>query len=91
VNQPGPEPGLHIACQEVVELLTDYLEGALQPDQVSEIEAHLRLCDGCTVYLDQMRETIRLLGTVPTRSLSDTALAELLSAFRDRTRTEPSS
>jgi predicted anti-sigma-YlaC factor YlaD len=89
VNQPGPEPGLQIACQEVVELLTDYLEGALQPEQVSEIEAHLKLCDGCAVYLDQMRETIRLLGTVPAQSLSDTALTELLSAFHDGRRSDP--
>ena len=84
MSSSRPQPGLHIACQEVVELVTDYLEGVLDPDQAAEVEAHLQLCEGCAVYLEQMRETIRLLGTVPAPSLSDAAQAELVNAFRSQ-------
>ncbi len=71
-----------IACQELVELLTDYLEGVLTPDEVAAVERHLALCDGCEVYLDQLRLTIDALGTVPVQVLSDDVLDELLAAFR---------
>jgi anti-sigma factor RsiW len=76
-------PGLTVSCQEVVELVTDYLEGELDPDMTAEVEAHLALCDGCDRYLEQMRATIRALGTVPVPSLSETAQDELVRAFRD--------
>lgn len=76
-------PGLTAQCQQVVELITDYLEGALDPDMTAEVEAHLQLCDGCDTYVEQMRATIRALGTVPVETLSETAQSELLQAFRD--------
>ena len=76
-------PGLTIHCQEIVELVTDYLEGALDPDMTAEVEAHLQLCDGCDIYVEQMRATIRALGTVPLETLSETAQSELLQAFRN--------
>jgi anti-sigma factor RsiW len=76
-------PGMTVPCQEIVELVTDYLEGALDPDMSVEVEAHLQLCDGCDIYVEQMRATIRALGTVPVETLSETAQAELLQAFRD--------
>ena len=76
-------PGLTIHCQEIVELVTDYLEGALDPDMIAEVEAHLQLCDGCDIYVEQMRATIRALGTVPLETLSETAQSELLQAFRN--------
>jgi anti-sigma factor RsiW len=75
-------PGLAIDCAEVVELLTDYLEGALQEPVRAEIEAHLALCDGCDAYLAQMRSTIDLLGHVPVESLTEQVRNELLTAFR---------
>jgi anti-sigma factor RsiW len=78
-----PTPGLTVQCQQVVELVTDYLEGALDPDMTAEVEAHLQLCDGCDIYVEQMRATIRALGTVPVETLSETAQSELLQAFRD--------
>ena len=49
-----------ITCQELVELVTDYLEGALPEDDVERFDAHLQGCPGCRAYLDQMRTTIRL-------------------------------
>jgi anti-sigma factor RsiW len=83
MNAEPREPGLTVACQEVVELVTDYLEGALDPDLTAEVEAHLGLCDGCDIYVEQMRATIRALGTVPVATLSKDALAELVRAFQD--------
>ncbi len=53
-----------ISCAEVVELVTDYLEGALDAQTRSRVEAHLAACDGCTGYLDQMRQTIVIAGRV---------------------------
>ena len=83
MNDEQRTPGLTVNCQEIVELVTDYLEGALDPDLSAEVEAHLQLCDGCDIYIEQMRATIRALGTVPVETLSEAAQAELLRAFRD--------
>lgn len=52
MTPPGTTPR-DIACIELVELLTDYLEGALPPDEVAAVEAHLALCPHCQVYLDR--------------------------------------
>jgi anti-sigma factor RsiW len=71
-----------IACIELVEMLTDYLEGALPPDEVAAVEAHLEICAACRTYLDQMRATITALGSVPVESLSIEAQDTLLAAFR---------
>ena len=54
-----------VACIELVELLTDYLEGALPADEVAAVEAHLETCPASATYLAQLRTTIRALGTVP--------------------------
>ena len=75
-------PGLLVDCVEVVELVTDYLEGALEPTLRERFAAHLALCDGCATYLEQMRGTLRALGHVPLDSLSDDAQAHLVAAFR---------
>jgi anti-sigma factor RsiW len=83
MNDERRAPGLTITCQEVVELVTDYLEGVLDPDLTAEVEAHLGLCDGCDIYVEQIRATIRALGTVPVATLSEDAQAELVRAFRD--------
>jgi anti-sigma factor RsiW len=67
----------------VVELVTDYLEGALDRAQAAELEAHLGLCEGCATYLEQMRATIRVLSRVPVETLSPVAREELMRAFAD--------
>ena len=51
-----------LPCDEFVELVTDYLEDAVDARGRERIDDHLRLCEGCRTYLDQMRETIRALG-----------------------------
>ena len=73
-----------IACIELVEMLTDYLEGALPPDEVAAVEAHLETCPPCRTYLAQMRATIETLGSVPVETLSNQAFDTLLAVFRDR-------
>jgi len=81
--QAGGEPGWNIRCDQLVELVTDYLEGALDEATVTEFDAHLALCPGCTEYLAQIRETVRILGRVSLEGLSDGARARLLAAFED--------
>jgi anti-sigma factor RsiW len=73
-------PGL--SCQELVELVTDYLEGTLSRRARHRFDAHITACDGCTAYLEQMRETIRVTGRLDVESLPPQAREELLDAFR---------
>ena len=70
-------------CQQLVELLTDYFEGALPADERERFERHLALCRGCGVYLDQMRATLRLLGALNADDIPAATRQELLTAFRD--------
>ena len=70
-------------CQELVEVLTDYLEGALAERDRLRLEAHLEECDACTAYLAQFRLTIALAGRVEVDRLSPDAQAGLLRAFRE--------
>ena len=78
------EPGLTITCQEVIDILSDYLEGSVDEATRQEIEAHLALCPGCAEYLRQMRSTLRTLGHIPVETLSDSAKNALTAAFRSR-------
>ena len=71
-----------LTCQELVELVTAYIEGALPPDEHTRFDAHLAVCRGCRTYLEQMRQTIGLLGTLTEASLSTQARDDLLGAFR---------
>ena len=80
----GTPPDL--TCVELVELVTDYLEGGLSDDDRARFEAHLRDCEACTNYLDQIRQTIAVVGRVEPDDLSDEAKSELLAAFRGWTR-----
>jgi anti-sigma factor RsiW len=77
------EPGLTIRCEQLVELVTDYLEGALDSETRTELEAHLALCPACSEFVRQMQATLRMVGHVPLATLSPTAKADLLVAFRD--------
>lgn len=71
-----------LSCRELVELVTDYLEGALPPAQRRRFDAHLAECTGCVAYLRQMTDTLRAAGRIPEESLSEGAREELLRAFR---------
>jgi anti-sigma factor RsiW len=75
-----------LPCRDLVELVTDYLEGRLSPVDQARFEAHLAACEGCRTYLEQFRQTIRDLGRLPEESLSPEARDALLTAFRDWSR-----
>jgi len=72
-----------ITCKELVELVTDYLEGTLSGETRAQMERHVAGCDGCTKYLEQMRRTIQLTGNVREEDLSAAQREDLLRLFRD--------
>jgi anti-sigma factor RsiW len=72
-----------MTCQELVELVTDYFEGALPAEDAARFEQHIDHCVWCTRYLEQMRVTIRTVGRLDTDSISPEARETLLGAFRD--------
>jgi anti-sigma factor RsiW len=72
-----------VTCQEVVEVVTAYLEGTMAAEDRAAFEEHLALCDGCDRYLRQMQRTIDLIGHVREESLSDGARQQLLEKFAD--------
>jgi len=71
-----------LTCRELVELVTDYFDDALSPDERARFEQHARTCSGCTAYLQQMQHTIRLTGKLTEDHVPPPARDELLHAFR---------
>jgi predicted anti-sigma-YlaC factor YlaD len=74
---------IELTCKQMVELVTDYLEGSLSPDDRARFETHLAVCEGCTRFLAQMRETIRMTGTLAEEQIPPEQRDALLAAFRD--------
>ena len=70
-------------CREVVELVSDYLEGALTPPQMTAVEVHLNFCDGCFTFLDQVRTTAATARALPEEQIPDELKDKLLEAFGD--------
>jgi anti-sigma factor RsiW len=77
-----PGRGNALVCQEMVELITDYLEGALSRSQRRRFEAHLAGCEHCTDYLEQMRATIRLTGRLQGEDLTPAMREEFTALYR---------
>ncbi|HEX2185731.1 MAG TPA: zf-HC2 domain-containing protein [Chloroflexota bacterium] len=75
-------PVSELTCRELVELVTEYLEGVLPAGERTRVEAHLAHCPGCRNYLQQMRRTIDTLGRLSEDSLPEEAKQKLLAAFR---------
>ena len=73
----------HVTCQEVVELVSDYLDQALPPEEASLFEQHVNFCDGCDWYLDQMRSTVGTVGRLGEQDVPDETREKLLAAFRE--------
>ena len=71
-----------LTCRELVELVTDYLEGSLSDPDRAQFEAHLAGCDGCSNYVFQMGETIRLAGMLTEEQIPAEHRDVLLDAFR---------
>ena len=70
-------------CRQVVELMTDYIEGTLAPAERARFEDHIAGCDGCTAYLEQMRITRRIVGKLADVPMPPPVERDLLEAFRN--------
>jgi anti-sigma factor RsiW len=70
-------------CNELVELVTAYLDGALDPDTQARFDMHLVECEGCQNYLQQFRETVRTVGKIRDDELDPAFRKRLLDAFKD--------
>ena len=73
----------YLTCEELVELVTDYLETALSPSDRMRFEEHMMTCPSCQAHLDQMKLTIDTVGRLSTDALPPDAERDLLDAFRD--------
>jgi anti-sigma factor RsiW len=71
-----------LVCQQAIELVTDYLEGALSRRERRRFEAHLRACPNCAAYLEQIRATIALAGAVEVEELTADATQDLIDLYR---------
>jgi anti-sigma factor RsiW len=81
LRRGGNPPG-GLTCRELVELVSDYVEGALSESDRARFEVHVSMCEGCTAYVEQMRRTLQVMGSIPPETLSPEAEEELLAAFR---------
>jgi anti-sigma factor RsiW len=72
-----------LACQELVEIVTAYLEGAMGRRDRKRFEAHISGCDKCTIYVEQMRQTIAATGSITEQTIDPAARDELLEVFRE--------
>lgn len=70
-----------LACREVVEVLTDYLESVLPTDRRVTLEQHLLFCEGCAEYLEQMRSTVALVGRLREEDVPPVVMDRLLRAM----------
>jgi len=71
-----------MTCRQVVELMTDYLDGALSAGDRARFEEHIAGCDGCTAYLAQLRATRDVVGRLAQESIPKAVEDELVKAFR---------
>jgi len=74
--------GEALTCKEVVELVTDYLEGLMSEEDRLRFDEHLAVCEGCDTYVHQMRETVRLTGILTEEQVPEDQKQALRSAFR---------
>jgi predicted anti-sigma-YlaC factor YlaD len=71
-----------LTCVEVVELVTAYLDDAVSGADRERVEEHLVFCDGCSTYLDQIRQTVALTGRLQPEDIPASLQEKLLAAFR---------
>jgi len=76
-------PPRDLPCKELVEVITDYFEGRLSQEDRRRFDHHLLGCGGCRNYVEQMRETIRLVGAISEDDIPVDAREHLLAAFGD--------
>jgi len=73
-----------LPCQQAVELVTDYLEVALNVEQLAALERHLAWCEWCATYVEQMRETVRIVGSLRKQDLPPPVMDAVVDAYRER-------
>ena len=73
-------------CQEVVTLATEFLDGAMAPEQMTEFELHLNFCDGCSSFVHQVRTTAAMAQGLSDEEIPEEMRSKLLSAFEEWTR-----
>ena len=73
-------------CREVVELATEYAEGGMTPEQATAFELHLNFCDGCSTFIDQIRETAATARRLSEEQVPEELRRQLIDAFRDWSR-----
>ena len=78
-----------LTCQELTEVITDYLEGTMAPEDRARFDAHLELCEGCVNYVSQMRQTIRAVHALEPEHVEATVTDDVLEAFRAWKRGDP--
>jgi predicted anti-sigma-YlaC factor YlaD len=78
-----------LTCKELTEVLTDYLEGVMAPEDRARFDAHLAVCEGCVTYVDQMRQVIETMRELRPDHVEATVPDGLLEAFRAWKRGEP--
>jgi anti-sigma factor RsiW len=71
-----------LSCQELIELVTDYVEGTMSPADRARFERHVDGCADCHTYVDQMRRTIQIVGALVEEDIPDDAKRQLLHVFR---------
>lgn len=82
---PGPTnelPAPRLLCKEVVELLSDYVDGTLPAGERARVDAHLQTCPECIAYLQQLRATIGVLGRLRAEDIPSALLGRIASALR---------
>lgn len=77
------QPEAELSCAEVVELVTDYLEGRLPPEERRRFDEHVSGCDGCVAYLEQMRATIATAGRLRETEVPPELEERVLLSFRN--------
>jgi predicted anti-sigma-YlaC factor YlaD len=77
-----------ITCRELLELLTEYLEGALAPTVEVAVATHLDACEGCRRYLEQLNISIEVTAALREDSVPADVRETLLAAFRSWRRPE---
>jgi anti-sigma factor RsiW len=72
-----------MACNELVEIVTDYLDGTLPAAELARVRDHLTSCDGCQAHIEQMRATVRVLRSEPEEQAPPEMADALADMFRE--------
>jgi anti-sigma factor RsiW len=83
MSEPLREYEHGYTCSQVVELATDYVEGAMPAEHRTHFEMHLNFCDGCFTFIDQIRATAATAGRLSEEQVPEEIKGKLLAAFRE--------